>query len=152
MGGNSIQNNELPLAAQDAQRKNPVVLYVSECGDACDAAKGYLNKRGIRTPWSSHAFAGAEQKFKEQTGGEVVPVIRVGEKRLSGWSESVGLLRWTQPVKKTPAFAKTESRWRIAAASTNRRRRSPALRLVATRLIRRRQPLRSPLKNHHLER
>ena len=33
VGGSSIQNNELSLIAQDAQKKNPVTVYVSECGD-----------------------------------------------------------------------------------------------------------------------
>ena len=49
VGGNSIQNNELSVAAADAQKKNPVTIYVSECGEACDAARNYLNKRGILT-------------------------------------------------------------------------------------------------------
>lgn len=108
VGGNSIQNNELPLAAQDAQRKNPVVLYVSECGDACDAAKSYLNKRGIpHTVVDPTRSLELNKKFKEQTGGEVVPVIRVGDKQLSGWSES----SWASALDaagypKTPAFAK----------------------------------------------
>mgnify|MGYP000885099534 FL=1 len=108
VGGNSIQNNELSLAAQDAQKKNPVVLYVSECGDACDAAKGYLNKRGIpHTVVDPTRSLELNKKFKEETGGEVVPVIRVGEKRLSGWSEA----SWASALDaagypKTPSFAK----------------------------------------------
>ena len=44
VGGSSIQNNELSLVAQDAQKKNPVTVYVSECGESCDAARAYLNK------------------------------------------------------------------------------------------------------------
>lgn len=108
VGGNSIQNNELSLAAQDAQKKNPVTLYVSECGEACDAAKGYLNKRGIpHTVVDPTRSMELNKKFKEETGGEVVPVIRVGEKRLSGWSES----SWASALDaagypKTPSFAK----------------------------------------------
>ena len=47
VSGSSIQNNELSLVAQDAQKKNPVTIYVSECGESCDAAKAYLSKRGI---------------------------------------------------------------------------------------------------------
>lgn len=106
--GSSIQNNELSLAAQDAQKKHPVTLYVSECGAACDAAKGYLNKRGIpHSVIDPTRSLELNKKFKEQTGGEVVPVIRVGEKQLSGWSES----NWASALDaagypKTPNFAK----------------------------------------------
>jgi glutaredoxin len=108
VGGNSIQNNELSLTAQDAQKKNPVTLYVSECGESCDAAKAYLNKRGI-----PHAVVDPSRslelnkKFKEETGGAVVPVIKVGEKRLSGWNESswAGALD-TAGYPKTPPFSK----------------------------------------------
>ena len=91
VSGNSIQNNELSLSTQDAQKKNPVILYVSECGEACDAAKGYLNKRGIpHTVVDPTRSLELNKKFKEETGGDVVPVIRVGEKRLSGWSGLYG--------------------------------------------------------------
>lgn len=106
--GNSIQNNELSLTAQDAQKKNPVILYVSECGEACDAAKGYLNKRGIpHTVVDPTRSIELNKKFKDETGGEVVPVIRVGEKRVSGWSES----SWASALDaagypKTPSFAR----------------------------------------------
>ena len=108
VGGNSIQNNDLSLVAQDAQKKNPVTMYVSECGDSCDAAKAYLNKRGIpHTMVDPTRSLELNKKFKEETGGQVVPVLKVGEKRLSGWSES----SWasaldTAGYPKTPPFSK----------------------------------------------
>ena len=108
VGGNSIQNNDLSLVAQDAQKKNPVTMYVSECGDSCDAAKAYLNKRGIpHTMIDPTRSLELNKKFKEETGGQVVPVLKVGEKRLSGWSES----SWasaldTAGYPKTPPFSK----------------------------------------------
>ena len=78
VGGNSIQNNDLPLSAQDAQKKNPVTVYVSECGESCDAAKAYLNKRGIpHTVVDPTRSLELNKKFKEETGGSVVPVIKV---------------------------------------------------------------------------
>lgn len=86
--GSSIQNNEISLAASDAQRKNPVTLYVSECGESCDAAKGYLNKRGIpHTVVDPTRSAELNKKFRDDTGGTVIPVLKVGERRLTGWSE-----------------------------------------------------------------
>ena len=108
VGGNSIQNNDLPLSAQDAQKKNPVTVYVSECGESCDAAKAYLNKRGIpHTVVDPTRSLELNKKFKEETGGSVVPVIKVGDKRLSGWSES----SWAAALDaagypKTPPFSK----------------------------------------------
>ena len=108
VGGNSIQNNDLSLVAQDAQKKNPVTMYVSECGDSCDAAKAYLNKRGIpHTMVDPTRSLELNKKFKEETGGQVVPVLKVGEKRLSGWNES----SWasaldTAGYPKTPPFSK----------------------------------------------
>ena len=108
VGGNSIQNNDLSLLAQDAQKKNPVTMYVSECGDSCDAAKAYLNKRGIpHTMVDPTRSLELNKKFKEETGGQVVPVLKVGEKRLSGWNES----SWasaldTAGYPKTPPFSK----------------------------------------------
>jgi glutaredoxin len=108
VGGNSIQNNELSLVAQDAQKKNPVTVYVNECGESCDAAKSYLNKRGIpHTVVDPTRSLELNKKFKEETGGTVVPVLKVGERRLSGWSES----SWASALDsagypKTPPFAK----------------------------------------------
>lgn len=108
VGGSSIQNNDLSLVAQDAQKRNPVTVYLSECGDACDAAKAYLNKRGIpHTMVDPTRSLELNKKFKDETGGTVVPVLKVGEKRLSGWSES----SWasaldTAGYPKTPPFSK----------------------------------------------
>jgi glutaredoxin len=86
--GSSIQNNDVSLASADAQKKNPVTLYVSECGESCDAAKGYLNKRGIpHTVVDPTRSAELNKKFREDTGGTVIPVLKVGERRLTGWSE-----------------------------------------------------------------
>ncbi len=108
VSGSSIQNNELSLVAQDAQKKNPVTIYVSECGESCDAAKAYLGKRGIpHTIVDPTRTIELNKKFKEETGGTVVPVIKIGEKRLSGWSESA----WSGALDaagypKTPPFSK----------------------------------------------
>ena len=85
-----------------------MTLYISECGEACDAAKAYLNKRGIpHTMVDPTRSLELNKKFKEDTGASVVPVLKVGEKRLSGWSES----SWASALDaagypKTPPFSK----------------------------------------------
>ena len=106
--GNSIQNNELSMAAQDAQKRSPVTVYVTECGESCDAAKAYLNKRGIpHTVVDPTRTAELNKKFREETGGTVVPVIRVGERRISGWSEpSWATVLDSAGYPKTPPFNK----------------------------------------------
>jgi glutaredoxin len=106
--GSSIQNNEVSLASSDAQKKSPVVLYVSECGDSCDQAKTYLNKRGVpHTLIDPTRSAELNKKFRDDTGGNVLPVLKIGERKLTGWSEA----NWasaldTAGYPKTPPFSK----------------------------------------------
>ncbi|MGL4231127.1 MAG: DUF4124 domain-containing protein [Casimicrobium sp.] len=106
--GSSIQNNEASLQSDDAQKKSPVTLYTSECGDSCDQAKGYLNRRGIpHTIVDPTRSAELNKRFKDDTGGSVVPVLKIGERKLSGWSES----NWASALDgagypKTPPFSK----------------------------------------------
>jgi hypothetical protein len=49
--GNVIENNEMPLAAQQAQERFPVTLYSFGCGEVCTAAEALLNRRGV--PYSA---------------------------------------------------------------------------------------------------
>jgi glutaredoxin len=106
--GSSIQNNDVSLASSDAQKKNPVVLYTSECGESCDQAKGYLNKRGIpHTVVDPTRSAELNKRFKDETGSNSLPVLKIGERKLTGWSES----NWasaldTAGYPKTPPFSK----------------------------------------------
>jgi glutaredoxin len=106
--GNSIQNNDVSLASTDAQKKNPVTVYVSECGESCDQAKSYLNKRGVpHTLVDPTRSAELNKKFRDDTGGNVIPVLKIGERKLSGWSEA----NWAAALDaagypKTPPFAK----------------------------------------------
>jgi len=109
VGGNSIQNNELPLAAADAQKRNPVTLFVSECGAACDGGRALLNQRGIpHTVVDPTRSLELNNRFKNEAGGvSIIPVLKVGSKIVTGFSEQ----SWTSALDaagypKTPAFAK----------------------------------------------
>jgi glutaredoxin len=108
--GSSIQNNEASLTTADAQKKNPVTLYVTECGESCDAAKSFLNKRGVpHSVVDPTRSAELNKKFKDDTGSNVLPVLRVGQRNLTGWSES----NWASALDsagypKTGAFGKTK--------------------------------------------
>lgn len=109
--GSSIQNNEASLSTVEAQKKNPVTLYVSECGDSCSAAKDFLNKRGVpHTVVDPTRSEELNKKFKEDTGSNVLPVLKVGERKLTGWSEG----NWMSALDsagypKTAAFGKTKA-------------------------------------------
>ncbi|MBL8311894.1 MAG: glutaredoxin family protein [Burkholderiales bacterium] len=109
VGGNSIQNNELPLAAADAQKRNPVTLFVSECGVACDSAKQLLNQRGIpHTVVDPTRSLELNNRFKSEAGGvSIIPVLKVGSKIVTGFND----VAWASALDaagypKTPAFAK----------------------------------------------
>ncbi len=87
--GNVIENNDMPLAAQQAQERFPVTLYSFECGEVCTAAEALLNRRGV--PYSAvnvETPEGAEQLSK-MTGELKAPVLQVGDRTfVKGYSES----------------------------------------------------------------
>jgi hypothetical protein len=78
--GNVIENNEVPVAAQQAQERFPVTLYSFDCGEVCTQAEGLLNRRGV--PYSGvnvETPEGAEQLSK-MTGELRAPVLQVGDR------------------------------------------------------------------------
>jgi hypothetical protein len=87
--GNVIENNEMPLAAQQAQERFPVTLYSFGCGEVCTAAEGLLNRRGV--PYSAinvETPEGAEQ-LSRMTGELRAPVLQVGDRTfVKGYSET----------------------------------------------------------------
>ena len=44
---NVIEQDSMSFSLKEAVRKNPVVLYTSECGEPCQQARALLSKRGI---------------------------------------------------------------------------------------------------------
>ena len=144
------------MTAQDAQKKNPVILYVSECGEACDAAKGYLQQaRYPHTVVDPTRSMELNKKFKDETGGEVVPVIRVwakngfpaGANRLASALDAAG-------YPKTPSFARPKP-LEDRRTPTNRRRRSLAARWCEYNQSEGCQLAAPPvitIEDHHLER
>src|SRR5215470_13938015 len=87
--GNVIENNEIPVAAQQAQERFPVTLYSFDCGEVCTQAEGLLNRRGV--PYSGvnvETPEGAEQLSK-MTGELRAPVLQVGDRTfIKGYSET----------------------------------------------------------------
>jgi len=87
--GNVIENNEIPVASQQAQERFPVTLYSFDCGEVCTQAEGLLNRRGV--PYSGvnvETPEGAEQLSK-MTGELRAPVLQVGDRTfVKGFSAS----------------------------------------------------------------
>lgn len=110
--GNVIENNELPLAAQQAQERFPVTLYTFACGEVCTAAEGVLNKRGVPfTTVNVETPEGAAQLSKN-TGELRAPVLQVGDKTfVKGFSEA----QW-QSALDVAGYPKAQTPRRTAAA------------------------------------
>ncbi len=87
--GNVIENNEIPLAAQQAQERFPVTLDSFGCGEVCTAAEALLNRRGV--PYAAvnvETPEGAEQLSK-MTGELKAPVLQVGDRTfVKGYSDT----------------------------------------------------------------
>jgi Domain of unknown function (DUF4124) len=89
LGDNVIEQEKLPFATKAAQEKNPVTLYVTNCGEACTAARALLTARGI--PFSEKnpaADPAAAAKLKEVAGDLDVPTMTVGSNAQKGFLES----------------------------------------------------------------
>lgn len=80
-------DESLPYETRRARERFPVALYVGEgCGNACDEARAYLNKRGI--PFSEQKLVTKEEidAFKAKFGSDQVPALTVGKNFLIGYS------------------------------------------------------------------
>lgn len=89
MGGGYVDDSQLPYATQQAMKKSPVTLFVSnDCGELCAQGRELLNRRGI--PFSernAQANAGDAEALRKLIGELQVPVLLVGESSLKGYSE-----------------------------------------------------------------
>ena len=87
--GNVIEDNALPIAAQQAQERFPVTLYSFACGVVCTQGEALLNKRGV--PYATvnvETPEGAEQ-LNKVTGELRAPVLQVGDRTfVKGYSET----------------------------------------------------------------
>ena len=89
MRGNVIEDNVIPIAAQQAQERFPVTLYSFACGEVCTQADGLLNRRGVPfTLVNVETSEGAEQ-LNKMTGELRAPVLQVGDRTfVKGYSET----------------------------------------------------------------
>jgi len=85
-GGNSVDGS----AADEAAEKFPVVMYSTPSCSPCNAAKAYLQSRGV--PFQDKNVEGngeLQQELKKKAGEISVPTILIGGKVMKGYVQSL---------------------------------------------------------------
>ncbi|CAG0986133.1 hypothetical protein BURK2_02121 [Burkholderiales bacterium] len=85
LGANIVETDALPYATQVARRRNPVTLYVFDCGDVCSQARNLLRSRGVPFNEVDTRQQANLEKLKALTGGTDVPVLVVGDTVVNGY-------------------------------------------------------------------
>lgn len=115
LGSGTTIDEQVPYAVQMAVQKNPVSVYITDCGDPCSGARALLAKRGI--PYTEHDpennRADAEA-LKKLVGSLQVPVLVVGENSIKGFEDATwnsaldaGGYPRTSPFTRAPAPKKS---------------------------------------------
>jgi len=90
---NTIDTSGAPFAVQEAAKKNPVTLWISDCGELCTSARDYLAKRGVPYSVRNPSRQGEQDAWKKVSGGDnSIPLLVIGTTRtLKGFNEG----EWT---------------------------------------------------------
>lgn len=87
-GGNFIETDKMSAATRQAAERFPVTLYAFPCGEACETAETFLQKRGIPYAYVDTQTPEGDNKLKALTGGKtIVPTLQVGNEHLAGFNE-----------------------------------------------------------------
>ena len=83
-------DGDMPYALQQAVKQFPITLYTaSDCGEGCQKAVAYLNKRGAPYAEKDARDAAAAEALMKLTNGKLeVPVATVGSTVLRGYEEN----------------------------------------------------------------
>ncbi|MFO1204442.1 MAG: DUF4124 domain-containing protein [Burkholderiales bacterium] len=84
----TIETSNLPYGVQREVSRNPIVLYVSDCGEFCKAARAYLAKRGLPYSERNPEAGGGRGLKKGDRRGIEVPYLKVGTKSVRGYDEA----------------------------------------------------------------
>jgi glutaredoxin len=85
-GGNTVEGS----GADEAAEKFPVVMYSTPSCSPCNAAKAYLQSRGV--PFQDKNVEGngdLQQELKKKAGEISVPTILIGSKVMKGYVQSL---------------------------------------------------------------
>ena len=108
----TIQTPAAPYAVQEAAKRNPVTLWLSDCGELCTKARDYLARRGIPHALRNPARVTEQLAWKQASGGDSsVPLLLIGSsQKLKGFDEAqwsaaldaAGYPRTAPPLKPQP--------------------------------------------------
>lgn len=89
LGENVVETDKEGYEMRRAREKNPVLLYVTDCGKPCDLARNFLDQRKI--PYSQKDPQKVPEdaiELRKLVGGLQVPVIKVGDKHHKGFDHA----------------------------------------------------------------
>jgi glutaredoxin len=87
---NTIQTTGAPFAVQEAAKRNPVTVWMNECGDLCSKARDFLARRGVPHSVRNPARQDEQEAWKKASGGDnSVPLLVIGSVRtLKGFDDA----------------------------------------------------------------
>ena len=113
----------LPYELQRAVKTFPVVLYASDCGPPCDAARQLLDQRGVPHEDRDARDPVIQQEMARFTGGPVeVPLMLVGRSAVKGfepgeWNNTLDAAGYPKTSILPPAIAAEKAAKQKAAAA-----------------------------------
>ena len=86
---NTIQTTGAPFAVQEAAKRNPVILWTSDCGELCTRARDYLARRGVPHSVRNPSRQSEQAVWKQVSGGDnSIPLLVIGaSQKLKGFDE-----------------------------------------------------------------
>jgi glutaredoxin len=87
---NTIQTTGAPFSVKEAAKRNPVTLWLTDCGEYCTKAREYLARRGIPHTLRNPSRQSEQDAWKQVSGGDnSVPLLMIGDKqKLKGFDEA----------------------------------------------------------------
>ncbi|WP_119156081.1 DUF4124 domain-containing protein [Caldimonas tepidiphila] len=85
-GGAAAPDAALPFELRQAVQRHPVTLYTRADCAPCDSGRALLRRRGVPHVEKSVATSADAEAFR-RLGGQSLPLLQVGTKRLEGFTE-----------------------------------------------------------------
>jgi hypothetical protein len=87
---NTIDTGGAPFAVREAAKRNPVTVWMNDCGSLCDQARNFLARRGVPHAVRNPSRQDEQNAWKNASGGDnSVPLLIVGTATaLKGFDEA----------------------------------------------------------------